>query len=180
MRMIVLTAPLCIGLAACTGSSIVHHSYYDSAYTPSHVDLAAASGPALAVIRNDPFPGDRDNAGVLAAMQGRNFGQKIFFTQTPRADDKYGYKVVMHFGGEPFYYGQQCMAGPTPPATAAPGPIAVTAVFCVGDRLLTDATGSIDGATGPDDPRFQRLIGDMLVALTPPRDPNRRGDDWNN
>src|SRR5688572_8688061 len=58
-----------LGLSACADVSIVHHSYYDSAYTPDHVQLAAASGTALAVIRNDPFPGDRDNAGVLAAMQ---------------------------------------------------------------------------------------------------------------
>jgi hypothetical protein len=166
-------------LGGCAGTSIVHSSYYNSAYTPSHVTLAAASGPSLAVIRSNPFPADRDNAGVLAAMQGRNFGPKMFFTQTPRPDDRYGYKVVLDFGSGSARYASQCTAPPTPPAAAAAaGPIAVTASFCVGEVLLTDASGSIGGARGPDDPVFRRLIGDLLVALTPPYDPNRRGDDW--
>ncbi len=169
--MVLLAAGL--GLSACADASIVHHSYYNSAYTPDHVQLAAASGTALAVIRNDPFPADRDNAGVLAAMQGRNFGPRMYFSQTARSDDLYGYKVIMDFGSG---YGAnyQCQAGPTPPAASRPsGPIVVSATFCVGDRLLTDAVGSISGATSPDDPNFHRLIGDIMVALTPPYDPSR-------
>jgi hypothetical protein len=166
-------------LCACADMSIVHNSYYNSAYTPGHVQLAAASGPALAVIRNDPFPADRDNAGVLAAMQGRNFGPKMFFTQAPRPDDRYGYKVVLDFGSASARYASQCTVAPAPPAAVpSSGPIAVTATFCVGDLLLTDASGSISGASGPDDPLFRRLIGDLMVALTPPYDPNRRGRDW--
>jgi hypothetical protein len=164
-----------LGLCACADTSIVHRSYYDSAYSPDHVMLAAASGTALAVIRNDPFPTDRDNAGVLAAMQGRNIGPRIYFSQTPQPDDLYGYKVVMSFGGD-LDYRTQCTASPTPPSPTPPGgPISVNAAFCVGDRLLTDATGSIGRASGPDDPNFHRLIGDMIVALTPPYDPSRNG-----
>lgn len=165
-------------LSGCMDGAIVHYSYYNSAYTPDHVGLAAASGPSLAVIRNDPFPQDRDNRAVVAAMQGRNFGPKMYFNQVPRPDDRYGYKVILDFGGERSGY-TQCTVPPTPPATTAPaGRISVLATFCIGDLLLTDALGSISGASGPEDPRFQRLIGDMLVALTPPYDPNRRGDDW--
>jgi hypothetical protein len=52
------------------------------------------------------------------------------------------------------------------------------AAFCVGDLLLTDALGSIGAASGPEDPGFQRLIGDLMAALTPPYDPNRRGTEW--
>jgi hypothetical protein len=168
-----------LGLSACADASIVHYSYYDSAYTPDHVQLAAASGTALAVIRHDPFPGDRDNAGVLAAMQGRNLGPRMYFSQTPRPDDKYGYKVVITFGAGDGGYRAQCTATSTPPAATPPnGPILVSAAFCVGDRLLTDASGSIGGATGPTDPRFLSLIGDMMVALTPPYHPDRRGDEW--
>lgn len=166
-------------LGGCAGSPIVHSSYYNSAYTPSHVTLAAASGPSLAVIRFDPFPSDRDNAAVVAAMQGRNFGPKMFFTQTPRPDDRYGYKVVLDFSSASARYATQCVAPPTPAATTPPADsIVVTASFCVGAILLTDASGSISGVRGPDDPAFQRLIADLLAALTPPYDPNRRGDDW--
>lgn len=169
-----------LGLSACADASIVHYSYYDSAYTPDHVTLAAATGTALAVIRDDPFPNDQGNAGVLAAMQGRNLGPRMYFSQTPRPDDIYGYKVVMNFGAATTY-GGTCSALPTPPSTTpAGGPISVSAAFCIGDKLLTDAAGSIGRASGPEDPAFHRLIGDMMVALTPPYHPDRRGDDWNN
>jgi len=180
-----MRAPFVLALSAvlcgCAGTSVVHHNYYNSAYEPGHIALAAANSPSLAVIRNDPFPQDRSGEGVLAAMQGRNLGPRMYFSQTPRPDDKYGYKVILSFGGavpEAGYapgYGAsyQCQAGPAPAAAApAGGTISVDAAFCVGNLLLTDASGSISGATGPDDPRFQRLIGDIMVALTPPYIPN--------
>jgi hypothetical protein len=195
---VAMRAPIILALSAalcgCTDSSIVHHNYYNSAYEPGHVMLAAANGPSLAVIRNDPFPQDRNGEGVLAAMQGRNLGPRMYFSQTPRPDDKYGYKVILDFagrGGDAGYgssgyggialtYGAsyQCQASPAPasaapPAAAPPsGDIVVSAAFCVGNLLLTDASASISGASGPDDPRFKRLIGDVMVALTPPYIPN--------
>jgi hypothetical protein len=168
-----------IVLSGCTDGAIIHYNYYNSAYTPSQVDLAAASGPSLAVVRNNPFPQDRDNRGVVAAMQARNYGPRMYFDQARRAEDRYGYKVVLDFGERPGYL-TQCAAAPAPPVVAPTnGRISVLASFCVGDLLLTDALGSIGGASGPDDPRFQRMIGDVMVALTPPYDPNRGGSDWN-
>lgn len=165
-----------LALSACNGS-IVYWNYYASAYYPGQVLLAAANNPALAVIRGNPFANDADNAGVLAAMQGRNFGPKIYFGQTPRPDDKYGYKVVLDFGAAGYAYASACEAGPAPPSPRPPGErIDVSGAFCVGNVLLTDASGSVGGATGPDDPRFRRLIGDIMVALTPPYDPSRGGD----
>jgi len=161
------------GLLGCADTSVVHYSYYNSAYTPGHVDLAAASGQSLAVIRNNPFPEDSDNRGVVAAMQARNLGPKMYFAQVQRPDDRYGYKVILDFGGERGGY-DQCASPPTPAAKTRPnGPISVLATFCIGDVLLTDALGSISDAAGPGDPRFQRLIGDMMVALTPPYYPDR-------
>lgn len=161
-----------LSLCGCAGTSVISHNYYSSAYTPSQVDLAAASGPSVAIIRNNPFPADRDNAGVLAAMQGRNLGSRLYFSQTPRPDDKYGYRVILDFGSSARNSAYQCQGESTPPvASPRSGRIDVIATFCVGDRLLTDAAGSVSGATGPDDPSFQRLIGDIMVALTPPYEP---------
>ena len=175
----------CAILCSCADWSVIYYNYYNSAYEPGQVNLAAASGPSLAVIRHNPFPNDRNNEGVLAAMQGRNLGQRMYFTQTPRPDDKYGYKVILSFNGvsspgEPTYssdstygYSAECQARPTPPsASRVTDDITVTGAFCVGNLLLTDASGSIGDATGPDDPRFRRLIGDIMVALTPPYIPH--------
>jgi hypothetical protein len=169
-----------LALSGCAGGSVISHSYYNSAYSPDHVQLAAASGMAVAVIRNNPFPADRDNAGVVAAMQRRNLGPRITFSQTPRPDDKYGYRVILDFrppGPDTTY---QCLAAPAPAAATPPaGRIDVTGSFCVGDRSLTEASGSVDGAGGPEDARFQRLIGDIMVALTPINDPSRGATEWN-
>src|SRR6185369_6321012 len=132
-----------IGLSGCAGGSVISHSYYTSAYSPDHVQLAAASGTAIATIRNNPFPQDSGNAGVLAAMQGRNVGPRMYFSQTARPDDKYGYRVILDFGrpGSSFVY--QCQGESTTPATASSsGSIDVTATFC-SDRLLTDASGTV-------------------------------------
>jgi len=168
---------LAVLTAGCAGASVVHSSYYNSGYTPGHVQLAA-NGDVLAVIRDNPFPADRDNAGVVAAMQERNIGPKMHFSQTERPDDRYGYKVVLDFGGNSYGYGGICRAEPTLPASNPPtGRIWVTGAFCVGDTLLTEANGSIGEASGPTDPRFQNLVSDVLVALTPPYDPNRRNND---
>lgn len=187
MRAPIVVAALSAGLWGCADGSVISYNYYNSGYEPGQVALAAANSPSLAVIRNDPFPEDTNNEGVLAAMQGRNLGPRMYFSQTPRPDDKYGYKVILNFGaassaGDTGYSSlgytltgasYQCQAQPTPPAAKpASGDISVTGAFCVGDLLLTDASGSISGATGADDPRFQRLIGDMMVALTPPYIPH--------
>ena len=162
-------------LAGCDGVSTISSSYYNSTYSPSHVVLAAANNPSQATIRGNPFPNDRDNSAVIAAMQGRNYGPKMYFSPTPRADDKYGYRVILSFG-EKISRNYQCGAtGPT--GTPAPaGTVALVGTFCVGDIVLTDAVGTVSGVTGPDDPKFRRLIGDVMVALTPPYIPDRGSD----
>lgn len=176
MRCSIISFALLAFLCGCTGST-VYTTYYDSLYSPDEVTLAAANNPALAVIRANPFAADRDNAAVLAAMQGVNFGPRLLFAQTPRAGDRYGYKVILDFGA-PSFGGAPCSLGPTP---SAPRPTAermdIYAAFCIGDRLLSEVGGSVGGVTGPDDPRLRRLIADLLVALTPPYDPKRIGDD---
>ena len=180
--MVTRTSSLAIAAAAAAtacGGPTVYTSYYASLYEPAQVRFAASVGPTLAVIRDNPFPSDSGNERVLAAMQGQTFAAKLAFTQTARADDRYGYKVVLNFG--PSLYGSEavCSVPPTPPARTPPtGRIAATAAFCVGDRLMSDSQGAVDGASGPDDPDFRRLVSDLLVALTPSYNPNRRERLW--
>lgn len=107
-------------------------------------------------------------------MQGQTFGPKILVSQSASPEDRYGYKVVLNFGSSLYGTSDECQAQPTPPAHTPPaGRITASAAFCVGDALLSHAHGAVHGATGPDDPKFRRLIGDLLVALTPPYNPNR-------
>ncbi len=166
-----------LALTSCTGGSTIMHSYYNSGYTPSHVTLAAANNPAQAVIRGNPFANDADDRGVIAAMQGRNFGPRIYYAPTPRPGDIYGYKVVMSFNGVGPNNYDLCKSPPAPPKPSGTARIDASAAFCVGEVLLTDASGHVTGAAGPDDPKFKALVSDLILALTPPYDPNRRGDD---
>lgn len=177
MRRLMLALGAMAALGGCEGSTI-SNTYYASLYSPGEVRLAAANNPALAVIRNNPFPNDTDNAGVLAAMQNANFGPKITFGQTPRPDDRFGYKVILDFGPSTYDSSNACENTPTPLAAKSPpkGTLHVGATFCLDKNLLSEAAGSMEAVPGPNDPRFHRLIGDLMVALTPPYDPKRVGD----
>lgn len=177
LRSLAGLALIAVALAACLGdATVIYREYYNSAYTPAHVTLAAANNPAQAVVRNSPFAADRDNAGVIAAMQGRNWGPPIYFAPRPRADDKYGYRVVVDFapGLATGYTLCRAPAEPTSPqAPAAPlKEIGLVAAFCVSDVLLTEAAGRVPVVSGPDDPRFRGLMAQVMLALTPPNNPN--------
>ncbi|HJS30346.1 MAG TPA: hypothetical protein VJ924_00025 [Alphaproteobacteria bacterium] len=177
MRIRVLTFAAILALAGCAGVSTVTNFYYNSAYTPAHVTLAAANNPSQAVIRGSPFANDIDNQGVIAAMQGQNWGPKMFFAPTPRPDDLYGYKMVIAFNGMGPNNDALCKAPPAPAKPSGGDRIDASIAFCVGEVLLTDASGHITGVSGPEDPKFKRLISDLMLTITPPYDPNRRGDD---
>lgn len=158
-------------LAACGGAPIIYRSYYSSAYYPGHVELAATSGDVLVLIRNNPFTSDPNNAAVIAAMQERNLGPRLRLSQVPRVDDKYGYKVVVDFRSASINYGDLCRSQPDSRAQRPAGEdIRAAAAFCVGDLLLSDAAGAVS-ASEPTDPRFRRLMADIMTALTAPYNP---------
>jgi hypothetical protein len=169
-----LVLALILVIGGC-GAPTVYNNYYDSLYEPAQVRFASSVGPTLAVIRDNPFPSDTGNQGVLAAMQGQTMAAPLYFSQTARPDDRYGYKVVLNFGPSMYGSKEACQAQPTPPATKPPPErIAASAAFCVGNSLMSDAQGEVRDVAGPDDPKFRRFVSDLLVALTPSYNPNRR------
>lgn len=164
-------------LGGCADTVRVYKQHYASPYEPGQVRLAATR-ETLAVIRNNPFPGRQD--AVLAAMQGQNLGPKLRYTQTPWPDDPYGYKVVLTFTEGLAIVSEPCKPAPEPvaPRPPAQGPrrIDVAAAFCIGETLLSETAGRVDNVTGPDDPKFRRLVSGVLVDLFPTYDPKRLGD----
>lgn len=164
-----LTTALVAG-AGVARAAIVYSNYYDSSYSPSQVQLASASGDTQAVIIGQPFANDPGNAGVVAAMQAQNPGPKLHFAQLPQPGDKYGYKVVMAFGGAAGGYGTLCSV-PAGAYGRAGDPTQVSAAFCVGDRELSYASAWTTSASSPTDPNFRRMMSDVLTALMPPNMP---------
>jgi hypothetical protein len=165
MRLNLILAGLALAALTGCGSPTVYGVYYNSGYTPDHPQLAAADGTALAIIRANPFPEDRDNATILADMQGRNPGYKLYFSQTARPESKYDYKVILTFGRTGGGGVNPCLdTSPLPPASNN-GQVDVRADFCVGTNLLSEARGSVDGVQQASDPRVNRLLGDVLSSL---------------
>ena len=157
------------GLAACAGAGSVHDFLASPQYSTGHV-AAASQGETLVVVRNNPFPADRDSAGVVAAMRGQHFGPNLNLTTATRANAPQDYKIVLAFGGAPG--GNPC----TDTASAPQPATRVNAAFCVRDFMLTRVSGHADAFTGPNDPAFRGLMGQVMAALLPNKDPFERSE----
>ena len=156
-------------LAACTG--VATQSYVVSKDLPAHVGYAAAQGPIPVAVVNNPFAGDKDNAGVLAAMQGQSHWPGVSFASSTGGNQ--GYLIVLRFGTPMASSAQYCRPdAPTSPAPA--GRTHIDAVFCVASHtmhLISQATADTDRIDSPQDPRFARLMSDLFDALLPSNDP---------
>ena len=133
------------------------------------MQYAAADGPVPVTIYNDPFPGPENDKAVISVMQGRNPGPPLTFIEAGRGANSAGYRVILAFDSPPF---SRCGAAPPPQSSArAADRIEISAAFCIGDRILSDATAGTGAIASPQDPHFARLIQDLLTALLPYWDP---------
>ena len=62
----------------------------------------------------------------------------------------------------------------TPAATES---VRVHTALCAAEKPLTGLSGRVAEATGPEDPKFRRLISQITVNLLPPFNPDRRDGD---
>jgi hypothetical protein len=156
-------------LAGCAGDGIVTRN--DVYVKDMRGHLSAAAQSALPVtIRNDPFAGDGAGVAVIAVMSS---AQTAMQPQQRFTADAQGsaYRVVVAFG-EPPVGGNYCTA---PGLAVRPGPQGRTvlhAEFCVGGQILSEATAATGRVDSPQDPRFQRLLSDLLSGLMPQNHPN--------
>jgi hypothetical protein len=58
-------------------------------------------------------------------------------------------------------------------SAAATGEVRLVGGLCRYDQDMTEVTGRIDGVSGPDDPRFRRLIVAATQELTTPQTTER-------
>lgn len=171
-------AAILIGVAGCATGDITYGAYYQSRYEPGAVALAAHQGEVPVRVLGNPFGVDdgRFRTAVIAAMQEKNAGPKLRFSAAEQPDHRYDYRVTMAFGAAELGYNDLCRADLPPPPPVSDG-VRGRAAFCIGGLLMSEISGRIAGAAGPDDPRFQRLIGQMVLELFPPYDPNNRDRD---
>lgn len=177
-RFLLPLAALLSPLAACTSGDITYGAYYDSLYRPGEVALAAYQGEVPVRVLGNAFAVEEGHfrEAVIAAMQEKNAGPKLHFTEAEPPERIYDYRVTVAFGAAGLGYNDLCRAALAPPPAAADG-VRARAAFCIGTRLISEISGRLLAANGPDDPRFQRLIGQMMLELFPPYDPNHQDRD---
>lgn len=186
---IIVFASLLFAAACAPGGTRLTHQFLSPAYNSGEFAYAGAGRDLRTVVHGNPFGGGQPAFGepafgeaVTDAMQGRHWGQRTHFTTAPGADARNLYKVVLLFDPPIDFTGLRLCRDDD--ATLAGVPrrgdgIAVFAAFCLGDKSLTGIRGSIPSATGPTDPAFRELIGDVTRALFPPAQPMRGQDKCN-
>jgi hypothetical protein len=155
-------------LAACVDGVQVSRQYIPQRGVPGHADYAAALGPVPVVMLNSPFP----PAEVLAALR-KNDPRRHQFTADPPASLDGGYRVVLAFDAMPA--GASACRGPLSAAVASAGNqsrISVYGAFCIGPLLLSEAVATAPRSQPSTDTGLARLLGDLLSAVMPYRDPH--------
>jgi hypothetical protein len=170
-----------LALAACSGSTgfggagRIDYTRVDTAY--SRADFAyAGSGRDMATdILGNPFPGVTQAAfdsAVTTAMHGAHFGPPTNFTTTPGESARPAYRVRLLWNGPLSANGNAlCTDDPVQGGGGEPGGKArLVAAFCNSGDASTYVVGSVDGVSGPDDPRFVGFVRQVTLKLFPPRD----------
>ncbi len=165
---------------ACSNSDVVLSptSFY-VAYTPTVLSNAATTGGVLVEVIGNPFDapkGDLERA-ITAAMTGSHFGPHVDFVTTPPEGFRSPYRIVMVFDSTQGYT-QIKLCGQT--GSIAPGAgesVKVHTALCAADKPLTGLWGRVRDVSGPDDPKFRRLISQITTNLLPPFNPDRRDSD---
>ncbi|AWK89892.1 hypothetical protein [Azospirillum thermophilum] len=164
---------LCIAGAALAGCGAGRVIARDPtpAYSPAEASYAASGRDLRVTVQGDPFGGDRQRltAAVVQALQGTIMGVATNFTATPGPTARRDYGVAVVFNPTTPVLGSEICGGvPVPTAPPSPGaPMRVEAAFCRGGAL-TSSFGTLEGATGPDDPDFRGFIASLGRSLFPP------------
>jgi hypothetical protein len=180
IHIVVAAACALMLVAACAGQSIVYNNMISAAYRPYDYGYGAGRRDLTTLIVGNPF--DLDQAELetrLVAMlnESPTFLQPTNFTTTPGPSARPQYRAVFLFNRQIVLPAVACRAPEQIPGAELGDTTRLTAVFCRYGGFLSTVTGELEGVTGIDDPRFYRLIRQMVALLFPPIDPTRDDDD---
>lgn len=144
-------------LAGCS-SGTVSYVNVDSSYDPVQYARLPYTGPLYVEVSGNPFaiPADQMAKVVYEAIAPSNAA--VGNGQGPR--------LHYAFGPDATNFNLACSAAGT--NGRIKGTITMVAALCRGtDHALTYLSASIDGVTGPDDPRFRQFLRQATVQLFP-------------
>ena len=168
-------------LAACAASPTLPHNYVYDGYRPAYLGYSADRGGLLTEVIGNPFeaPKTELDTAVTETLSQRSFGPQLDFFTEPPEGYRSAYHVVVLFNPAAEAAPAGLCRNPSQPQTTRPGEVGVLAAFCSGDRRITSAGGSVAGASGPDDPAFRKLMGQVAALLFPSRPGDRSPNDSN-
>ncbi len=162
-----------LAVSGCAGGVIVREPVFEQIYADGDAEYAMQNGEMLTRVYGNPFaPGaDGIERSVTRLMKGANFGPEADFTPKPSGEGSAPYHVVMVFNA-PRYLADELICADGFDIDTAPngGSLTLLTGFCIGDTLLSTASGSVDGVKGPKDPKFRELVRQVIYSLFPAYD----------
>ena len=170
--------------SGCAGQTVLYNHFVHSRYSPSEFGVGAGRKDLRTVLHGDPFGvGEAEFAAATIALLNRHqpFLQPTHFTTTPGENASSRHRMVLVFDQPRIPVYRLCREPLPAPASRPAGPapkdtVHVAAAFCLYQGELTTVQGKVDGVERLDDPRFDRLLGQIVLALFPPTDPNEDND----
>jgi hypothetical protein len=165
-------------LVGCAGQTLVYNEQLSPAYRPTEYGYGAGRRDFTTVIQGNPFQlGEQQFQEQFVALLNRHqpILQPTHFTTTPGPSARPIYRAVFLFNTKGVLPNQMCAEPLNVPAVDMGKTVRVTAVFCRWRGYLSTVTGEVEVAS-IDDPRFESLIGQMILLLFPPVDPSEDDD----
>lgn len=144
--------------------------------TRDQYTLAVADAPARAIVRNNPFADDADDARLIAAFSGR-VNPPLALAKSPPATRRFDYRLVIQFGESvrapdmPGGFVATCEDRARALNPPADGPWPFRVALCNGQRAVSEARGTMPRSASPESPEFRRAVTMILTALTDPNVP---------
>ena len=173
-------AAIALLATACTGVLIEDAPGLDSraSYYRGEFDYATRNGAIMTTIVGNPFAAPKPgfDARVVGLMKEQNRGVPAEFVAAHGARTDPVFSVVVAFNMAPGISPNRLCREPATVQTAPHSrDLRMSAAFCHGDALQSDAAGVAYQLAGPDDPKFAELVRGVTNAMVP-IDTSEEGD----
>ena len=161
-------------LLGCADQSLIYNVQLSPAYNRTEYGYGAGRRDLTTVIYGDPFQlGEEPFQAQFIEVLNRHQSilQPTHFTTTPGPSARPIYRAVFLFDRAIVTPTRVCTAPESVPPVDLGDTVRVTAGFCRRGGYLSSVTGEVK-VSSLDDPRFGDMIGQMILLLFPPVDPN--------
>lgn len=153
-------------VSACEDGPRTQSGGWRSAAVWSSMVYASANGPIFLEVHGEPFaPMALSAMDVAMGMSDKLVGRKLAFTPVRASALRPEFKVVLAFNPPANADPRDLCEGAIATAAQPGEQITVLAVFCDKSGILSSVQGWVSKVSGPDDPRFRRLLGQVTRDL---------------